>query len=78
MPVLTTREREFLQALDAQLSKIESFYLDRESEMQSRGEVIQEQIRELVVHRALWKTHVCDLLDRSNTFSAADVILDRK
>ena len=41
--------------LDTQLDKIETFYLAREKEMLSRGQLLQLQLRELDDHRKLYQ-----------------------
>ncbi|KAF9051366.1 SPX domain-containing protein [Panaeolus papilionaceus] len=51
---LSPHEVSFFTMLDAQLDKVESFYLAREKEMLSRGELLQVQLKELDEHRKLF------------------------
>lgn len=46
--------------LDAELDKIETFYVEREEEMQERAKVLRKQLAELGKHRQLF--HVGSLL----------------
>ncbi len=55
---LSPEELSFLDALDQELEKIETFYLDREKEMQTRTTALEEQLHELTYHRKLFhETH---------------------
>ena len=47
-------ELNFFKLLDAELEKVESFYLDREKEMQERTVLLREQLNELNDHRKLF------------------------
>jgi len=51
LPLLSPQEATFFSALDAQLDKIESFFLDREKEMVKRSHLIKVQVQELSLHR---------------------------
>ena len=51
LPLLSPQEATFFSALDAQLDKIESFFLDREKEMAKRSHLIKVQVQELSLHR---------------------------
>ncbi|KAF8155817.1 SPX domain-containing protein [Crassisporium funariophilum] len=51
---LSPHEVSFFTMLDAQLDKVESFYLAREKEMVSRGRMLQIQLNELKDHRKLF------------------------
>ncbi|KAL0960089.1 hypothetical protein HGRIS_011733 [Hohenbuehelia grisea] len=51
LPTLSPVERSFFAKLDSELEKIESFYLDREKEMQARTQMLKEQLNELGDHR---------------------------
>ncbi|KAF9010011.1 SPX domain-containing protein [Cyathus striatus] len=53
LPELSSHEFEFFAMLDAQLDKVESFYIAREKEMLARGKLLQEQLSELNDHREL-------------------------
>ncbi|KAG7441122.1 SPX-domain-containing protein [Guyanagaster necrorhizus] len=55
---LSPEELSFLDALDKELEKIETFYLDREKEMQTRTTALEGQLHELSYHRKLFhETH---------------------
>ncbi|CAA7264392.1 unnamed protein product [Cyclocybe aegerita] len=55
---LSPHEVSFFTMLDAQLDKVESFYLAREKEMLDRGHLLQIQLNELHDHRKLFlKAH---------------------
>ncbi|KAK0203403.1 SPX domain-containing protein [Desarmillaria ectypa] len=55
---LCPEELSFLDALDQELEKIETFYLDREKAMQIRTTALEEQLHELSYHRKLFhETH---------------------
>ncbi|KAF9482763.1 SPX-domain-containing protein [Pholiota conissans] len=51
---LSPHEVSFFTLLDAQLDKVESFYLAREKEMLARGRTLQLQLDELSDHRKLF------------------------
>lgn len=51
---LSPHEVSFFTMLDAQLDKVESFYLAREKEMLARGHTLQIQLKELNDHRKLF------------------------
>ncbi|KAF8201829.1 EXS family protein/ERD1/XPR1/SYG1 family protein [Pholiota molesta] len=51
---LSPHEVSFFTMLDAQLDKVESFYLAREKEMLARGRMLQIQLKELNDHRKLF------------------------
>lgn len=51
IPLLSPQEASFFTALDAELDKIESFYLDREKEMVALSRRLEEQLAELSDHR---------------------------
>ncbi|KAJ7598998.1 SPX domain-containing protein [Mycena floridula] len=51
LPLLSQQELDFFTALDAELEKIESFYLDREGEMADRTKTLEAQFQELSVHQ---------------------------
>jgi hypothetical protein len=53
LTLLTPLEAAFFTMLDAQLDKVESFYLDREKEIRARGRLLQTQLIELNEHRNL-------------------------
>ncbi|KAF9525090.1 EXS family-domain-containing protein, partial [Crepidotus variabilis] len=55
---LTPHEVSFFTLLDAQLDKVESFYLEREKEMLARGQMLQLQLRELQDHRRLFHSSI--------------------
>lgn len=48
---LTPQETAFVDLLDSELEKIESFYQARESEMVAQQKTLQEQLVELAHHR---------------------------
>lgn len=50
-PLLTPQEADFMTTLDAEFEKIETFYLERENEMEIRHRVLTEQVEELAKHR---------------------------
>ncbi|KAL1759592.1 EXS family-domain-containing protein [Schizophyllum commune] len=54
LPLLSPIELNFFKLLDAELEKVESFYLDREKEMQERTVLLREQLNELNDHRKLF------------------------
>lgn len=51
---LSSSEMAFVHALDFELEKIETFYLDREKEMSARALVLNEQLLELTYHREVF------------------------
>ena len=51
---LSPVEVSFFTMLDAQLEKVESFYLAREKEMLALGRTLQTQLAELNEHRKLF------------------------
>lgn len=51
---LSPQEVSFFTMLDAQLDKVESFYLAREKEMLARGHTLKVQLDELHDHRRLF------------------------
>jgi hypothetical protein len=54
MPLLSPPELAFFSTLDAELDKIETFYLARENEMKIRTELLGQQLNELAEHRKLF------------------------
>ena len=48
---LTPQELAFFSMIDAQLDKVESFYLAREKEMVARSFVLLNQLKDLKDHR---------------------------
>lgn len=52
---LSPPEVSFFTMLDAQLDKVESFYVAREKEMIARGQLLQIQLLELSDHRKMFK-----------------------
>ncbi|KAL1744890.1 EXS family protein/ERD1/XPR1/SYG1 family protein [Schizophyllum fasciatum] len=54
LPLLSPVELNFFKLLDAELEKVEAFYLDREKEMQDRTLLLKEQLNELNDHRKLF------------------------
>lgn len=57
---LTPQELSFFTTLDAQLDKVESFYLARENEMVARNFLLLSQLEELKYHREVF--FVCRFL----------------
>ncbi|KAJ7740035.1 SPX domain-containing protein [Mycena maculata] len=51
MPLLSPLEREFFTTLDAELLKIETFYVAREQDMQMHTKLLEHQLNELDEHR---------------------------
>ena len=51
---LTSQELSFFSMLDAQLNKVESFYLAREKEMMARSFVLINQLEYLKDHREVF------------------------
>ena len=56
---LTPQEFAFFTMIDAQLNKVESFYLAREKEMVARSFVLLNQLEDLKDHRDVF---VCPFL----------------
>ncbi|KAJ6588945.1 SPX domain-containing protein [Mycena capillaripes] len=54
MPLLSPPELAFFSTLDAELEKIESFYLAREKEMKIHTELLEDQLNELDEHQRLY------------------------
>ncbi|KAJ7682999.1 SPX domain-containing protein [Mycena rosella] len=54
MPLLSPPELAFFSTLDAELDKIETFYIAREKEMQIRTKLLEQQLTELTEHRKLF------------------------
>lgn len=52
--LLTFQEQAFVDALDAELEKIDSFYLNRMREMEQRQQLLSEQLTELAYHKELY------------------------
>lgn len=64
-PAFTAALAAFFTFLDSQLSKIESFYLDREKEMMARTAVLEGQLRELAEHGEVFNVSTrCEYLFR--------------
>ena len=53
----TPQELAFLSMIDAQLDKVESFYLAREKEMVARSFVLRNQLEDLKDHRDAFVCH---------------------
>lgn len=51
---LSPLEMAFFNHLDAQLEKVESFYLTREREAEEKGKLLQDQIQELMEHKKVF------------------------
>jgi hypothetical protein len=58
LPLLEPEEAAFFTALDAELEKIEKFFLDRERESVVRTRALEEQLRELGQHRRIFYVSV--------------------
>lgn len=58
-PLLSPQELAFFSALDGELQKVESFYLDRENAMKTRSKKLEAQLRELNEHRKLFDVRIC-------------------
>ncbi|KAG8819078.1 hypothetical protein FRC19_010139 [Serendipita sp. 401] len=54
---LTPLEQEFVDALDAELSKVENFYREREKEAILRSNLIKVQLHELKDHRKIFHAY---------------------
>ncbi|KAK7463123.1 Xenotropic and polytropic retrovirus receptor 1 [Stygiomarasmius scandens] len=66
-PLLSDVEVAFFNALDKELEKVESFYSNREKEMQNRTRLLQTQLQELSTHRQRYH----DAQGKSGTWSSA-------
>jgi len=58
---LSPQEIAFVNMLDAQLEKVEAFYVSREEEMVARGKMLQSQLHELVEHRKIYLVGIASL-----------------
>ncbi|KAJ7158187.1 EXS family protein/ERD1/XPR1/SYG1 family protein [Mycena crocata] len=54
IPLLSWQELAFFSALDSELQKVSTFYLDREKAMKTRTRDLEAQLRELNEHRKLF------------------------
>ncbi|KAJ6627863.1 SPX domain-containing protein [Mycena sp. CBHHK59/15] len=54
MPLLSPPELAFFSALDTELQKVNSFYIDRENAMKIRTRTLEAQLNELNAHRQLF------------------------
>jgi hypothetical protein len=54
MPLLTPIESAFFTTLDAELEKVESFYVAREKDTQNHTRLLGQQLNELYEHRKLF------------------------
>ncbi|KAJ7778281.1 SPX domain-containing protein [Mycena metata] len=54
IPLLSPQELAFFAALDSELQKVETFYVDRENAMKIRTRDLEVQLRELNEHRRLF------------------------
>jgi hypothetical protein len=54
MPTLTATQKKFFDKLDAELEKIETFYLDREKEARTRSDALKLQLQGLRDHRRIF------------------------
>ncbi|KAJ7100199.1 SPX domain-containing protein [Mycena belliarum] len=68
-PLLTQQELAFFAALDGELQKVETFYLDREKAMKARTRDLEAQLRELNEHRRLF-----DAVHPKASFSWTDIL----
>ena len=66
MTQLTPQELAFFSMIDAQLDKVESFYLAREKEMVARSFVLLNQLEDLKIHRDVFVC--CFLLPTSLSY----------
>lgn len=48
---LPTYHVKFFDMLDAELAKVETFYIEREGEMYERAKMLREQLDQLEMHR---------------------------
>ncbi|KAI6110985.1 EXS family-domain-containing protein [Pisolithus croceorrhizus] len=60
---LSPAQRKFFKLLDADLERVESFFLEREKEAEERHDKLREQLDELVAHRQ----RIYDILPSSNS-----------
>ncbi|KAJ7634889.1 SPX domain-containing protein [Roridomyces roridus] len=51
IPLLSPLERAFFSTLDAEVEKIETFYVTREEEMRQRTDLLEKQLEELSEHK---------------------------
>ena len=65
MPLLSPPELAFFSALDAELEKIEAFYIARENEMKVHSELLGLQLKELDEHRRLFNVMFPMMIDLS-------------
>ncbi|KAG6379986.1 hypothetical protein JVT61DRAFT_10560 [Boletus reticuloceps] len=68
LPATHTR---FFNMLDAELEKVESFYAEREKEINERAKQIREQVNELGIHREMFHVE----LDQERAFCCPICIL---
>ncbi|CDZ97259.1 Predicted small molecule transporter [Phaffia rhodozyma] len=54
LPTLLPQEKNFYDAIERELNKVETFYCSREDEMKERVSVIKVQMRELAEHRKIF------------------------
>lgn len=54
MPLLSPPELAFFTTLDAELEKIEAFYVARENEMKIHTQLLELQLNELDEHKRLF------------------------
>jgi hypothetical protein len=54
MPLLSPPELAFFTTLDAELEKIEAFYVARENEMKVHTQLLELQLNELDEHKRLF------------------------
>ncbi|KAJ7100198.1 SPX domain-containing protein [Mycena belliarum] len=57
IPLLSPPELAFFSTLDAELDKIETFYIARQGEMHLRTKLLEDQLDELAEHRRLFHVH---------------------
>ncbi|OAX34316.1 hypothetical protein K503DRAFT_456002 [Rhizopogon vinicolor AM-OR11-026] len=57
IPLLPPLHTKFFELLDSELEKIDSFYAEREKEMQDRGEQLKEQLNELVHRQKFYESN---------------------
>ncbi|KIN99649.1 hypothetical protein M404DRAFT_809889 [Pisolithus tinctorius Marx 270] len=63
LPQLSPAQRQFFKLLDADLERVESFFLERQQEAEDRHEKLHEQLEELVAHRQ----RIYDILPSRNS-----------
>uniref|UniRef100_A0A8H7XW23 Uncharacterized protein n=1 Tax=Psilocybe cubensis TaxID=181762 RepID=A0A8H7XW23_PSICU len=73
---LSPQEVSFFILLDAQLDKVESFYLAREKEMLTRGRMLKIQLVELQEHRKLFHEAQSQTSWATNFLSAAKSVVN--